>query len=197
MYEEFCIKQRKRADEHLAEFLAANPAYSLDQERPDWLKGTHLVAFGAYRKQAVVFKYYDGDPRKEHEKRALELFGPTGLVPRVLGETDVMLVMERVPGSTMHEMGKSLSQPAWHKLHSGLGRAVATIVDAAPGADTVTQRGASFRASDQREFYNTPYDALMELYRQADTATFFDTTLARSARVLCDRDVPHVVLCAE
>ena len=59
MYEEFCIKQRKRADEHLAEFLAANPAYSLDQERPDWLKGTHLVAFGAYREQAVVFKYYD------------------------------------------------------------------------------------------------------------------------------------------
>jgi len=88
MPDEFLIQQQKRADEHLAGFLEANPDYSLDANPPRWLKGTWLVTFGAYRGKPAVFKFYDGDPRKGHEKQALESFLPSGLVPEIYGETD-------------------------------------------------------------------------------------------------------------
>ena len=191
MYDEFCAEQRKRAEAHLTEFLQANPEYSLGRRPPQWLKGTHQVTFGTYRGEAAVFKYYDGDPRREYEKRALELFEPTGLVPRVFGETDVMLVMQRLPGLTMYEMEKDLSQAEHCELYRHLGEAVAKVVATVPGSDQASRHVASFRASDLHDFYSTPHAELMVLYREADTATFFDTTLARSARALRDRDVPH------
>lgn len=191
MREEFLIQQRKRADAHLARFLEANPGYSLDHAQPQWLKGTHLVTFGTYHEKPVVFKYYDGDPRKEHEKRALVSFAPSGLVSQILGETDVMLVMDRLPGSTMHEVEKNLDLAEQDELYFRLGQAVAKVVETAPGRNLADRHETSFRASDQRDFYNTPYDALIALYRQADITTFFDTTVARAARVLRDRSVPH------
>jgi hypothetical protein len=83
MHEDFCDQQRSRADAHLAEFLAAHPECSVEHPKPQWLKGTHLVTFGTYREAPAVFKFYDGDPRRHHEARALELFEPTGLVPRI------------------------------------------------------------------------------------------------------------------
>jgi len=191
MYDEFCVEQRKRAEAHLTEFLRANPEYSLGQGQTQWLKGTHQVTFGTYRGEPAVFKYYDGDPRREYEKRALELFEPTGLVPRIFGETDVMLVMQRLPGLTVYEMEKDLSLAERDQLYLHLGEAVAKVAAIAPGSDQATRHVTSFRASDRHDFYGTPHAELMVLYREADTATFFDTTLARSARVLRDRDVPH------
>lgn len=191
MYDEFCIQQRKRADAHLARFLEANSGYSLDNKQPQWLKGTHLVAFGSYCGKPAVFKFYDGDARKEHEKKALRLFEPTGLAPRVFGETDMMLVMERLPGSTIHEIEKDLNASERDELYFSLGEAVARIVKTAPGSSEATRDETPFRACNQRDFYNTPFDALSVLYREADTATFFDTTVARAARALRDRNVPH------
>ena len=191
MPEEWRTQQRARADAHLAAFLAANPGYSLDGGRLDWLLGTHYVTFGSGRGGPVVFKYYDGDPRKEHEGRALKLFAPTGLVPEVLSETDVMLVMERLPGLPMNETERRLTQPELDALYLSLGEAVARVVEVAPGGGVTAGPAARFRAADEGDFYNTPYDALHVLYRQADAATFFDTTLARAARVLRDRHVAH------
>jgi hypothetical protein len=191
MYEDFCTQQRKRADEHLAEFLKANSHCSLDHERPGWLKGTHLVTFGSCDGNPAVYKFYDGDPRKEHEKRALMLFEPTGLVPRIFCETDLMLVMERLSGSPMNETEKNLSEAERDELYSRLGRAVAKVVQVAPGSDAIPRSATSFRAADPSDFYNTPFKELHVLYRQADAATFFDTTLMRAARVLRDRDVPQ------
>ena len=191
MYDEFCIQQQERADAHLAKFLAANPKYSLQRDEPQWMKGTHLVRFGSFCGKPAVFKYYDGDPRKEHEKRALTLFGSTGLAPRIFGETDVMLIMERLPGSTVHEVEKHLNATERDELYFGLGEAVARVVQTAPGRDLATHNEVPFRASERRDFYSTPYEALTVLYRQADTMTFFDTTVARAAKVLRDRDVPH------
>jgi len=68
MSEEWRVQQRKRADEHLAGFIEANPGYSVEREPPGWLLGTHLVTFGACRGKPVVFKYYDGDPRKQVDR---------------------------------------------------------------------------------------------------------------------------------
>lgn len=181
-----------RAEAALAAFVEANPEYSVDDEQPECRGGTHVVTFGSFRGEPVVFKYYDGDPRKEHEKRALELFAPTGLVPRLYpDDTDVILVMERLPGVPMHEAEKSLTPAEKDELHRRLGAAVAKVVEALPGGDSVFQPETAFRAADQHDFFNTPFAALSVLYRQADTATFFGTTLARAARVLRDRDVPH------
>jgi hypothetical protein len=191
VYEEYCREQRGRADDHLAEFLETSTDYSLDGEQPDWLKGTHLVTFGTYRGQPAVFKYYDGDSRKGDEKRALELFAPTGLVPRIFAETDMMLVMERLPGLTMYEMEKDLTPAERNQLYYRLGEAVAKIVETAPGREEATRVGRTFRAADQRDLYSTSYNDLTVLYREAGTTPFFDITLARAWRVLRDRDVPH------
>lgn len=197
-YDEFCAKQRQRATSHLAAFLAANPNYALGQDEPQWLKGTHLVAFGSHCGQPAVFKYYDGDPRKEHERRTLALYQPTGLVPRILGETDVMLAMERLPGSTILELEEDLDAGRRDELHSDLGRATAKIVELRPGSEEATNGRASSRAWDGPDFYNTPFGALSaDLYRQADTAMLFDTTLARGAKVLSDGMVPHKEALAE
>ncbi len=191
MYDDFLIQQRKRADTHLAKFLAENPEYLIADYQPQWLKGTHLVTFGTYCGKPAVFKYYDGDPRRKHEKTTLELLLPTGLVPKIYGETDVMLVLERLAGSTIHDMRESLNPEEWAQLNYQLGGAVAKVVKTAPGMKAAASSKRSFRASDHRDFYNTPYDALTELYREADTAAFFDTTIARSAKVLNDRNLPH------
>jgi len=181
-----------RGEAVLAAFVEANPEYSVDDEQPECRGGTHFITFGSFRGEPVVFKYYDGDPRKAHEKTALELFAPTGLVPRLYrDDTDVMLVMERLPGVTVHEAEKILTPAERDELYHRLGAAVAKVVDARPGGDVVIQPKTAFRAADQHDFYNTPYGALHVVYRQADTTTFFDLTLARAARVLRDRDVPH------
>jgi len=191
-YEEFCVEQRKRADAHLADFLADNPGYAVDEDAPRWLKGTHLVAFGAHHGHPAVFKYYDGDPRKGHEERALRLYQPTGLVARILAKTDVMLVTERLPGLTLLEHEKSLDASERDKLYFSLGKATAKIVGTAPGGDEATCQDRSFRALESRDFYSTPFNALfIELYRHADTVTIFDTTVDRAERVLQDRPVPH------
>jgi hypothetical protein len=189
MSEKWRIEQRTRADEHLAGFLAANPGYLVAREPPEWMLGTHLVIFGSFEGKPAVFKYYDGDPRKEHEKTALELFAPTGLVPTLFHETDVMLVMERLPGETMHDRERQLNLAEMHGLYSRCGEAVARVVETAPGSDVRSLREKRFRAAEERDFYNTPYDAPHELYRQAGTGTFFDTTLARANRVVQDRHV--------
>ena len=191
MPEEFYVQQRKRADAHVARFLEAHSGYSLVDKQPQWLKGTHLVTFGAYCGKPAVFKFYDGTPRRGHEKRALELFLPSGLVPEIYGETDDMLVMERLPGSTIHEIENDLTSAEWDELNFHLGGAVAKVVETAPGRGLAAQNATSFRACDQHDFYNTPFDALSVLYREADTATFFDTTVGRAARALRDKNVPH------
>ena len=186
------IELQKRAEAHLAAFLEANPEHSVDREQPECRGGTHFITFGSYRGQPVVFKYYDGDPRKDFEKKALELFRPTGLVPKLYpGETDLMLVMERLPGTTMEEAEKRFHPSEQDDLYFHLGEAVAKVAEMKPGRALAYRWGTTFRAADENDFYNTPYSALHELYRQADTATFFDVTLARAARVLRDRDVAH------
>ena len=186
------IELQRRAEAHFAEFLAANADHSVDDEQPECRGGTHFIAFGSYRGQPVVFKYYDGDPRKDYEKKALELFGPTGLVPKLYpDETDRMLVMERLPGMTMEEAEKELNPSEQDDLYFHLGEAVAKVVEVKPGRELAYRRETTFRAADENAFYNTPYQAPHELYRQADAATFFDTTLACAARVLRDRNVAH------
>lgn len=191
-YDQFCIAQRSRADAHLAEFLAGHPEYRLEEQAPGWLKGTHLVAFGTSHDCPIVFKYYDGDPRKAYEERALRLYQPTGLVPRILASTDVMLVMERLPGLTLLEREKELTATERNELYASLGEVVARVVETAPGGDQTPAAAAGFRAAEPDEFYATPFDALfVELYRNADTTTLFDTTLRRTGRVLEDRQVPQ------
>ena len=185
-------KLQERGEAALAAFVGAHPEYSVDDKQPECRGGTHFITFGSCRGEPVVFKYYDGDPRKGHEKTALELFAPTGLVPRLCPhDTEVLLVMERLPGVPMHEAEQSLTPAGRDHLYCRLGAAVAKVVDTQPGGDLTTPPTTAFRAADEREFYNTPFGALNVLYRQADTATFFDITLARAARVLRDRDVPH------
>jgi hypothetical protein len=181
-----------RGEAALAAFVEAHPEYALDDEQPECRGGTHFITFGSFRGEPVVFKYYDGDPRKGHEKTALEFFGPTGLVPRLYpDDTDTVLVMERLPGVTLDEAEKGLTPSERDELYQQIGSAVATIVQARPGGDVAVQPGTAFRAADMGDFYNTPFHDLVVLYREADTTTFFDVTLARAARVLRDRGVPH------
>jgi hypothetical protein len=183
---------QERGEAALAAFVDAHPDYSIDDHQPECRGGTHFITFGSCRDEPVVFKYYDGDPRKQHEKRALELFAPTGLVPELYpDDTDTLVVMERLPGVTMDEADKRLTPAERDELYCRLGAAVARVVDTRPGGDVAARSGTAFRAADMRDFCNTPFHALTVLYREADTTTFFDVTLARAARVLRDRDVPH------
>jgi hypothetical protein len=183
---------QERGEASLGAFVDAHPDYSIDDEQPECRGGTHFITFGSFRGEPVVFKYYDGDPRKDHEKRALELFAPTGLVPRLYpDDTDVLLVMQRLPGVTMDEAEERLTPVERDELYCRLGAAVATVVDARPGGDMAARSHIAFRAVDMDDFYSTRFHALTVLYREADTTTFFDVTLARAARVLRDRDVPH------
>lgn len=121
----------------------------------------------------------------------LGLHAPTGLAPRLFHETDVMLVMERLPGETMDDREKQLNPAETHELYCRLGEAVTKVVETVPGSDLRGLHERAFRPAEERDFYNTPYDALHELWRQACTVTFFDTTLARANRVLQDRPVAH------
>jgi len=92
IFHEFVDHQRNRAHGYLAGFLADHPECRLDDT--PWIKGDHLVAFGSYENSPAVYKFYDGDPQKQHEKNALDLYKPTGLVPAVFADTDSLIVME-------------------------------------------------------------------------------------------------------
>jgi hypothetical protein len=191
MGEDWNLEQRKRADVHLAEFLAKNPDCSLDDGKANWLKGTHLVTFGQYRGKPAVFKFYDWDPRKRYEQAALEAFLPTGLVPKIYGGTDLMTVMEKLPGIPVHEAREKMTPQEWDLLNFRLGEAVAKVVKAEPGKDKANALKKAFRAGEEKDFYKLPHDELAVLYRQADTETFFDTTLFRAEKTLKEREFPH------
>ena len=98
IFHEFVDHQLKRAQGYLAGFLADHPECRLDA--PPWIKGDHLVAFGSYENSPAVYKFYDGGPQKQHEKDALDLYKPTGLVPAVFADTDSLIVMERLAWAT-------------------------------------------------------------------------------------------------
>ena len=128
--EQYEIEKVKGRDAAVAAFVEANPGYAVDAVQPEDRGGTHLVTFGTFRGEPVVFKYYHGDPRKHHEKRALELFAPTGFVPRVYpDDTDDILVMERLRGKTVFDAAESLSQAEFSELHRQIGGAVAKVVE--------------------------------------------------------------------
>ena len=158
-----------------------------------WQKGTQFVAFGACRSRSRRrLLAYDGDPRKGHEERALRLYQPTGMVARILASTDLMLVMERLPGLTLLECEQGLSARERDELYASLGEATAAVTEAAPGGDQTPTMTSGSQAARGEDFYKTPFNALFaELYRNGDTETLFDTTLARTARVLEDREVPQ------
>ncbi len=181
MLEAWRTKQKQRADASLSRCIEANPECTADDGQPQWLIGTNFVTFGTYQGQPVVFKYFDWRPRKEQEEKALRLFAPTGLVPKLYPvSSDSLLVMERLRGSTLDDVERDIGQDRLRRLYHQLGQALARIVEVAPGG--ACQGHCHMPAK-------TGFD--YEFYCQADIRTLFDTVTERAAKILAEQDVPH------
>jgi hypothetical protein len=173
-------KPRQRADAALARLLESNPGYSVDEDSPDWLFGTNFVRFGAFEGWPVVFKYFDWRPRKDQEEKALRLFAPTGLVPKLYpASEEAILVMDRLPGLPLYQMEKTLTQEEQKEVWRQVGRALAQMVSAAPGNPASGRSEPSTRMGIDYQFYC-----------QSDVGTLFDTVIERAANILCEQDVP-------
>ncbi len=171
----------ERARAEVARLVQQNPELSIG---PEYERGTHRVLLGQYKGMPVVVKWFCVPERKEHEKTVLELFAPTGLVPKLYPvETDTILVMERLRGLTVHLTEGNLRRNQVERLYCQLGRAMARIAEAAPGS----------ASGGQPNMISPPgYD--YGFYCKADLPTFFDTVTERAAKVLAERDVPHKTL---
>ncbi len=134
-----------------------------------------------------MFKYFDWLPRKDQEERALRAFAPTELVPKLHAvESDSILVMERLRGSTLHVAEQDLTRELQEQVYHQLGQAMARIVEAAPG---VSPRRSSVGPAKMGLDY--PF------YCQADLSDLMDTVVERSAKVLREQDVPHEAILHE
>jgi hypothetical protein len=174
------MELQRRAERVLAEFLKANPEFTVDVEQPECRGGTNFITFGACRGKPVVYKRFDWLPRKRQEEKALRLFEPMGLVPKLYPvESDSMLVMERLMGSTLTEAHDHQSQDILEQTYYQLGRAIARIVEFAPGGK-----------SDGQESLTPPPENGYEHYCRTGVGELFDTVIASAAKVLAEEDVP-------
>lgn len=175
------IELQKRAEACMGRFLDANPEYTVDDDQPDCRGGTNFITFGLFKEQPIVFKYYSRAERKEQEKIALELYAPTGLTPKLYaGETDLMLIMERFPGTTLTEAEANLTDHQIEYIYHELGRAVARIIHVAPQYVSLQRHNVTAKPGIDYRFYC-----------QADLRTLFDTVTECALKVLAKQDVPH------
>lgn len=174
------IEKQKRAEACISEFINANPEYLVDDCQPECRGGTNFITFGSFREQPIVYKHFDFLPRKKQEEKVLQLYAITGLVPKLYPvETDSMLVMERLCGSTLTEAEDNLTADRIERAYYQLGQAIARIVDIAPGA-----------MSDGRNDISAKPGFDYEFYCQAGVSTLFDAVIERSAQVFVEHDVP-------
>jgi len=101
-------EMQRLATPAITQFVAEHPQYSIDADQGGSQSVTNYVIFGRRRndggdeqgEQAVVFKYFCRDERKEREVYGLRHFAQTGLVPRLLAEHGTRLIVEeRIEGS--------------------------------------------------------------------------------------------------
>jgi hypothetical protein len=172
--------RQKRADAALALLIEENPGCTVNEDGHEWMVGTNCVTFGTFEGQPVVFKYCDWQPRKEHEEIALRLFAPSELIPKLYPiKSDSVLVMERLRGSTLHNIEQQLELSQLPQLYYQLGQAVAKLVEAAPGSQSGGRRDLSAKLGFDYQFYC-----------QADIGSLFDTVTERAAKILTEKDVP-------
>lgn len=139
--------------------------------------------FGHRDGQAIVYKRFGDTDRKRHEKKALQLFAKTGLVPGLLPiETDTILVMERLPGKPFFMCEEDLEPARWADLFRQLGTAMAKIVECAPGASGATVGHEDI--SPRQGFFDYRF------YSEANLQTYFDTVCGRSLKAFEERPVP-------
>jgi hypothetical protein len=174
------MQQQERANASLSRLIESNPGCSVNTGQPEWLVGTNFVTFGAFHGQPAVFKYFDWRPRREQEEKALRLFAPTGLVPKLFPvESDSVLVMERLRGSTLNVYEQNAEQELLEQIFHQLGQAIARIVAAAPGS-----RAGGRRHMSSKPGFDYPF------YCQVSLGTAFDTIIGRAAKALAEQDVP-------
>ena len=172
--------QEERAASALRQLIEQNPGCALDSGSPQWLFGTNHVTFGKLYGAPVVYKHYDWAPRKQQEERALDLFAPTRLVPRLYPIPSAsILVMERLRGATLLAAEPNLAKDQLEAVYRQLGAALAMLVTAAPGQMPGGDNGMLSKAGFDYEFFC-----------QASTATLFDTVIARAASILANHAVP-------
>ncbi len=174
-------ERRERADAALAQLVAANPGCSPEADPAAWVLGTNLVTYGSIRGRPVVFKYYDWPPRKDQEERALRLYAPTGLVPALYPlQSDTVLVMERLRGRPLTLAEPDADPELLAQVYYSLGRAMARIVQVAPGSTCAGLAGLSAKPGFDYAYYC-----------RADLGALYDTVTTRAAEVLATGDVPH------
>ena len=74
-------EEARRADARLAQLLTEAPGLAVDKNQVEWLRGTNFIKHWTFDGKPVVLKYFDWQPRKAQEEKALRLFEPTGCVP--------------------------------------------------------------------------------------------------------------------
>lgn len=174
----------KRAIEEIMPLIQANPELSISLEgqyEPVFQGGTNRVLLGQYKGTPIVLKCFCNRERKAHEKAALQLFEPTGLVPKLFPiETETVLVMQRLKGLPMFMAERDLTQTQIERLYHQLGKALARVAEVGPGGDTSGQPDMKSGAGYDYHFYC-----------EADLPIFFDTVIERSTNVLAHEDIPE------
>ena len=181
-------RQLERAKAHIVALVKEHPALKLNPDghnEPAFQGGTHRVLLGTYKDMPVVLKCFspgkDSLARKAHEEAALELYGPTGLVPQLFPvESETVLVLERLPGLPMFMAEENLTEAETEALYRQVGGALARIVHTAPGANLSRQADIQVGAGFDYGFY-----------RNADLPTLFAAVIETSARVLADENIPE------
>ncbi len=177
-------EQIKRATAALCQLIHENPDCRIDGENPHWFFGTNHVTFGTWQEKPVVYKHFDWLPRKTQEERALYLFAPTGLVPKLYPiRSESILVMERLMGSTLHQLEPNVPGDVLEKIYHHLGQTVSDIVTRAPGREEGGSHGMLAGPGFDYAFFC-----------QASFETLFETVVERSADILKTQDVPENTL---
>jgi hypothetical protein len=174
------VELQKRGEAVLAAFVEANPEYTVDVEQPEGRGNRSFITFGTYQGQPVVYKQFEYLSRKRQEEKALRLFASTGLVPKLYpAEIESLLVMERLGGLTLGDAEGHLTQDEIEYAYYQIGRAVARIVEFAPGGKSGGRKDLSAQAGTDYEYYC-----------QAGIGGLFDTVMERAAKILAEHNVP-------
>ena len=178
----------ERAKGHILALVEERPELRLNpdgQNQPIFQGGTHRILLGTYKDLPVVFKCFSagkyGVDRKAHEKSALEMYAPTGLVPRLYPvESETVLVLERLPGLPMFMAEEGLTRAETEALYRQVGGGLARLVDVVPGSNLPCQE--QLEAGDGFDYH---------FYCNADLPTLYGTVIEKSKRVLASEDIPE------
>lgn len=159
----------------VTDFVARHPEYTILPDQSGNHSVTNYVIFGTRHTEStdehVIFKVFCDDERLARERYALQHFGGTGLVPRILHQEGTrLLIQSYIPGGWTPRPGE-IEFATFNAAYAGysLGNATATLL------------GAPFSTSDAQFYEQSFYDG-------QTLADYFQTIITAAWQV--QRTVP-------